>query len=234
MKHISKGRQPARLAKFKRDNADEPLNSTYDDLTKDDRQPLAEKMLKEQGRLCAYTMQRIGKLEDTFADCHIEHIRPRHSRPDLQLDYGNMVLCAPGRDQQDCGWGARFKDNTEVDESNFVSPLRADCETRLVYRANGEAHPANPSDEAASATINILNLNHRELLAARSRALSDSGLSGLANKPLGAKETRRLSKDICLPDVNGDFVPFCVAIRQVAVALAEKIERRAARLRKLP
>ena len=234
MRHIRKGKKPAELARFERENAETALKGTYKALNDEVRQALAKKMLKEQGRLCAYTMQRIGRSKDRFADCHIEHIHSQESRPELRLDYANMVLCAPGRDTKVCKWGARAKDNTQVNEGNFISPLRADCESRLIYRADGTVRPARETDEAAAATIKVLNLNDGELRAERARTMRALGLSRDANRPIGGKEARRLSEKICLPNAKGDFEPFCVAVRQVAGTLAERVEQRAARLRKLP
>jgi uncharacterized protein (TIGR02646 family) len=91
-------------------------------------------------------MRRIGNLSDFADDCHFEHIFSRARRPDLQLDYNNLVLCAPGRYKTNCEWGARHKDDAVVDDGNFLSPLRADCETRLIYRLDGSVNAASDDD----------------------------------------------------------------------------------------
>jgi len=232
VKFIRKGRKPPTLAKFERDNASTSHMLEYDALPRIVKRELSNRMLKEQGRLCAYTMRRIGaNVVAEAPDFHIEHILSRSRRPELQLDYLNMILCAPGVDQPVCAWGARLKGNTEVGDSNFVSPLRADCEARFLYRLDGHLRATDDRDEAANSTIKILNLNHRELVEQRLAALRASGLGPGAIRPVGARAAARLSKEICLRSAEGDFAPFCVAIQQAAARLATKAAQRAARLR---
>jgi uncharacterized protein (TIGR02646 family) len=231
VKFIAKGRKPAALAQFERANAATPHLLTYAALSGEVKRALVDRLLAEQGRLCAYTMQRIGGSGPT--DYHVEHFRPQSSNPALQIDYFNLLLCAPGADKPDCEWGAVCKKNIEPDDDNFVSPLRANCETRLTYLPDGNVCATDNSDLAASSTIRTLNLNHRELVAERSRVLRAFGLSRepRKRKPLSAREAERLSRQICLPSRNGDFEPFCVAIQQVANWITRKAEQRSARLR---
>lgn len=229
MKHIRKGRKPAALAKFERDNVATPQVVAYVALPSDVRRALTKRMLKEQGRLCAYTMRRIGEIG--ASDFHVEHIRPQRRQPELQLDYANIVLCSPGEDKSRCDWGATYKKDALVDDSNFLSPLRADCETRLIYRLDGTVREASENDPAAKSTIGLLNLNHRELVAERVAALRAFGLGEGAARPLSGKAAERLSQHICQSNAEGDFEPFCVAIRQAAERLAAKALKRSARLR---
>jgi len=232
VRHIRKGRTPSALDKFRRENARTPHVFAYDNLPGDVRRALTRKMLKEQGRLCAYTMRRIGDFQSAAqADFHVEHIRSQKEHPELRLDYLNIVLCSPGADRSRCEWGAKYKDDALVDERNFLSPLRADCETRLAFRADGRVFAADATDHAAKATVDVLNLNHHELIADRAGAMRALGLGRSVRKRLGPREADRLSRRICLPNSNGDFEPFCVAIRQVAEVVARKSANRAARLR---
>ena len=231
MKYIRKGRKPAKLAKFERENAGTPQVAMYDGLTSDVRRALAVAMLKDQGHLCAYTMRRIGQSEDFAADCHIEHMFSREARPDLQLDYRNMILCAPGRDKPRCEWGARRKDNAVVNEGNFVFPLRADCETRLRYRLDGSVCAASDDDAAAKSTVALLNLNHRELVSERIAALGAFGLGETAAKPLRGRAVEALGRTIAQRHADGRLAPFCIAIQQAAFSEADKAVRRAARMR---
>ena len=232
MKHIRKGRTPAALVKFKRDNAQTPHVLAYANLPGDAKRALVKKMLREQGRLCAYTMRRIGGNGDGQpADFHVEHIRSQKEHPELRLDYFNIVLCSPGADKPRCEWGAKFKDDASVNELNFLSPLRADCETRLAFRPDGRVLAADATDEPAKATIGILNLNHYELVTERARAMRALGLGRDVRRRLGPTEAGRLYKTLGLANGDGDFEPFCTALRQVAGVIARKSAQRAARLR---
>jgi uncharacterized protein (TIGR02646 family) len=230
VKFIRKGRKPAALSKFERENVTTPQTFKFDALPTRVKCVLCERMLAEQGRLCAYTMRRIGEEGAVASDFHLEHIRSQSGNPELQLDYANLVLCAP-RGDRPCEWGAINKKNVEVNVSNFVSPLRQDCEERLLYRSNGLVNEYAESDEAARSTINLLNLNHRELVLQRTAALREFGLAEGARKPLSAKALERLSRQICEPSGSGDFAPFCIAVRHVATHLANKAVQRALRLR---
>ena len=227
MKYIKKGGKPAILAKFERENAKTPEVATFDGLTSEAKEGLRKALLREQGFLCAYTMRRIG-LFPNANDFHIEHIRPQSRYPELQIDYDNMVLCAP---DGHCDWGARHKDQTDVAESNFVSPLRADCETRFAFRRDGSVRPASDKDGAAQSTLDLLNLNHRELVAQRAEALRRFGLGPLSPKPLGARKALLLSQRICEPGPAGAFEAFCVAIQQAAQKVGRQAEERSFRLR---
>jgi len=227
VKFIRKGRKPAALARFERKNAATPQAATYAGLAPETRRALVKKMLEEQGRLCAYTMRCIGVSTDA-RDYHIEHIRPRSRCPELQIEYKNMLLCAPGGG---CDWGARCKDEADVDEANFVSPLNETCETRFEYRRDGFVRASEENDAAAASTLNLLNLNHKELVAERGEAMRRFGLGPNAQKALSAQKAERLGARICERNLDGSFEPFCIAIRQAAERIARRARERSARLR---
>lgn len=229
MKHIRKGKTPAALERFVRDNAATPQLLAYRNLSADVRLALMARMLKEQGYLCAYTMRRVGGSD--LADYHIEHLKPQALHPESQLDYNNMLLCAPGVEKPDCGWGARCKGDFDPVDANFVSPLRSDCESRLRYGVGGEVSAADPLDAAARTTVEVLKLNHRELVAERLRALHAFGVSRNARRPIGAREAEQLSRNIRIANAAGEFEPFCIAISQVSRWLATKAALRSARTR---
>jgi uncharacterized protein (TIGR02646 family) len=240
VKRVRKGRKPRALSKFERENAATPQLLVYGEFRGPPKRAVEDQMLREQGRLCAYTMRRIGEVDAAGrADFHIEHIQSQKRHPALQLKYSNLVLCAPGDKHGHCEWGAKRKDETEVGDLNFVSPLRADCESRLSYRWDGSVEAANGRDAAAIFTIELLNLNHRELVALRLAALNSFGLgenttrsaSPTPAKLLSAKAAESLSKRVCDRNANGDFAAFCVTVQQLAGRFARKAHDRAARVR---
>jgi uncharacterized protein (TIGR02646 family) len=225
VKYIEKSREPKALRDWKKKNRGGPNEHSYDAL--DCKDAIRTMLRKEQGGLCAYTMAAI----DERVGSHVEHVQPRKHFPNRATDYRNMVLCVP--ENGPCEWGAVAKGNTRVDESNFVSPLNANCEVRLRYRLSGEVAPVMKSDEAAKNTIEILNLNHRVLVRARQDALRAQGILARSNG-LSATQARRLSRSVLTRDSLGLFPPYCIAISQAANLLAYRAESRAHRLTAKP
>ncbi len=232
MRFIKKGSEPAALRKFKAENKRTPEVLTYSALRADIRSDLYACMLAEQGKLCAYTMAPIGRgPADARRDFHIEHIQPRSRYPERQLDYDNLVLCAPGSENAGVEFGARRKSDADASDANFVSPLNASCETRLKFGVNGAVAPSDAGDQAASRTIDLLALNHPSLLDARRQALKAQGLGPSARKPISAAEAGRLAAAIMTADLRGEIAPYCVAVRQVAERFARQSKAHAARVK---
>lgn len=235
MRFIRKGLEPAALRKFKDQNKTTPETLAYSALPTDVRSALYACMLAEQGKLCAYTMWPIGRdSEAARRDFHIEHIRPRSKHPEGELDYENLLLCAPGPGHAEPGFGARHKGNADVSDADFISPLTASCERRLRFGSNGDARAADSEDNAAARTIELLALDHPNLIAARLQALSAHGLSAQPRRPISAARAMRLVEQITEPDAKGQIAPFCVAVRQVAERFARQSKARSARLKDAP
>jgi uncharacterized protein (TIGR02646 family) len=186
-------------------------------------------MLAEQGNLCAYTMQRVQSVDD----CHIEHIVPRSQLPeshDRDIDYTNMLACFPGSLACSPGinpppdwnprepYGAQHKGGTSIDESNFVSPLRDDVESRFHYTADGRVS-FDAGDTPAMRSIEILNLNHDKLRELRRAAIDER----IFEAPLSTADAEELAVSIATPDSAGMLSPFCVAISQVSMWYANTV-----------
>jgi uncharacterized protein (TIGR02646 family) len=231
VRFIEKGAEPARLRDFKRENRDTPELLYYSNLTRAVRDELHARMLSEQGRLCAYTMLRIGvrSMVGGRPDFHVEHIQPQ-AHVDRGLDYDNMVLCA----SKPVDFGAYRKGDANVDDRNFISPLSSACERRLRYRQDGEVRPAREGDGAARHTIDLLNLNHAVLAEERAEAIRAQGLRNNSPRPISAKKSERLARDITAPNGEGNLAPFCAAIKQVAERFAQQRQKRAARASRSP
>ena len=216
MRRIVKGEDPEELRLWKENEV--PENLTYANMPKTE---VKRQMLAEQGYLCAYTMQQIP----TPDDCHIEHIVPQSQPgqdPLLMISYGNLLACAPsnrsGRGR--CPFGAEQKDKPPVSDDNFVSPLREDVEERFRYAVDGSVgHPEH--DRAAASTINILKLNHEQLIDLRKAAIEERVLD--VEKRLSAREAQELSRSIMISDAAGRLAEFCLAISHVAAWYATRI-----------
>jgi len=228
VRFIEKGREPSALRKFKRRNRETPELLRYESIDRDTKDELRKTLLDEQGYLCAYTMRPIARTESP--DFHVEHIRPQSENIANELDYSNLVLCFGRQGLAETEWGAFRKGGATVDERNFVSPLKRDCETRLTYGANGDIRATSSSDEAALGAIALLALNHRALRDARIAALRSRGLGPGASRPLTAAGAEREAERALERDNGGRLPAFCIAIKQVAERFARESRKRSARL----
>ncbi len=210
-----------------------PQNLSYANLPRDVKDEIEAGLLKEQGYLCAYTMQRL-----TEGECHIEHVRPQNVAPELDLDYGNMAACFPqdGGDTSP-GYGAPVKAGTDVELNvNFVSPHSHGCEQRFQYDSKGGI-TSTVGNRAAEETIRILRLDHGTLSELRQRAIEAHGVTlrrgsmRSARCRKSAAQARRLAGSVLLPSKDGRSEPFCVALAQAANAYAAKEDARAKRMR---
>jgi uncharacterized protein (TIGR02646 family) len=175
-------------------------------------------LLQEQGYLCAYTMLRISDP----AKGHIEHIVPQShkAKPELQIAYRNMLYCYPGQSVSQPDFGARKKDGAVMESNDFVSPLDSTCESRFVYKNDGTIAPANEGDSAAVKTIEILNLQSRELTQARMVAIL--ALPIFKRSSVAARHARKAALEILQRDSDGCFRVFAVALCQALTRYAEK------------
>lgn len=154
MKKIIKDQAPAFWTKFIRRHP----TIRYDDLnaTKEGRQLKADirlHMIQNQQFLCAYCC-KIIKADNS----HNEHIKPRSLYPNLSMEYNNLL--ASCSTSNTCGMKKLSQYN-----SNFISPLREDCESHFQFEPNGRIIGIT---ERGKYTVTLLNLNSFSLVDARS------------------------------------------------------------------
>src|SRR4051812_20262977 len=101
---------------------------------------LREALLIEQGYICAYCMRRIPIKDKGVKEASkIEHILSRENRPDLQLDYTNMVICCPGFIN-----GEDHCDKSKGSRSVTFLPHRPFLQLSISYHSkNGEIKSSN-------------------------------------------------------------------------------------------
>ena len=231
MRFIRKGNEPKTLRDWKSANRGLPNALDFNAIPIAVKTVLRNKMRRDQGFLCAYTMAPI----DGPQGSHIEHIQPQWNRQDRATDYQNMVLCIP--ENGPCDFGAIAKGDEDVDEANFVSPLNESCQRRLRYRFSGRVAPSEEDDAPAARTIALLALNHPILVNARRDAIRAQGIltsRGPQGRPLrgaiSAAKALRLCDEALATDASGRLPPYCVAISQAAATYARQRELRARRL----
>jgi len=210
MKYIRKRPQPQELIAWTRakdqDQDSQPTTWNYDDMPREVRQAVKERLIQEQGGICCYTGRTV-----TPETSHIEHLKPQARCVGHEdTDYSNMLAAYPAaNDPRQSPYGAHAKKDW-YDDHLFVHPLRRDCEARLRYGINGKVSPTTLSDEAAVKTIKHLCLAHRELEQMRSDAI----YVALIEQKLTKAQARQLMDAMDRRDDAGNFRQFCFAIKQ--------------------
>jgi uncharacterized protein (TIGR02646 family) len=212
MRRIVKTNAPPELAKWAADNRE--LNHQYADLAGTEvHRKLKEKLLSEQGRLCAYTGRGINT-----DSSHVEHLKPQTACAEWEdVEYRNVVACFPA-DGGDVthGYGAPLKGGWWVAQE-FISPLADDCERRFVFSWSGHVHP-NPEDHpAARMTIAKLGLDNDGLKDLRHAHIR--GFFGLGartrGRALSVAQAETALRQIDEVDGNGRLVEFCFVLKQL-------------------
>lgn len=209
MKYIKKFNEPASLKQFRA-----IPGASYDDYR--DKDELRQLLMKEQGFICCYCMQRI-KLETT----HIEHWKPRSLYPEFQLDYKNLLAVCDGNEGkpkhlQHCD---KKKGNKEI----TINPTDPNCEIQTKFLSNGEVYS---EDETINQEFNtVLNLNIQTLVINRKnvldfaiRKLTTENREGTWSKTVLKKELRKWES----LGTDGKYEPYC---RIVIFFLKKKLSK---------
>lgn len=223
MKYINKGGEPLELHQW---HDSQPvvdgkrINCKYRHMPTDVKKIVKEKLLNEQGYLCCYT----GRVIDE-ASSHIEHIRPQTlcigEFDEEDIAYANLLAAFPGGSLR-APYGAHAKDGW-YDSTNFVSPLQPNCETKFRFTQFGQISAVNTGDNAATETIQHLDLNHAELTDLRRQAIQRT----LIDLKPSVKQLERIQRHYCERLANDRFNSFCFVIQQVAQIILAKSKRQA-------
>ncbi len=209
MRKIVKTHAPAVYRHWVRHNAAGPGYS-YAAMPGPVKQCLKDRLLEEQGFLCAYT-----GLEIHDATSHVEHLKPQsRCRQGEDVDYRNLVACFP-KDGGDTsyGYGAPVK-GSWWDAALFVSPLSMECEQRFTFAWSGHVRAFPDGYQVATETIDRLGLDRQALCKLRRQAIySFFGFSS-ANS-ITKTDARRLLQEIEKPNAEGHLRPFCFVLKQM-------------------
>lgn len=212
MKRIAKTHAPQEIREWR--DANRETNHTYGDLSGTPaHRALKNKLLDEQGWLCAYTGRSIDN-----GSSHVEHIKPQCQCAEWEdVEYRNVVACFPadGGDVSH-GYGAPVKANW-WDDRLFVSPLSADCERRFRFVWSGRVHPNPEDDQPAITTIDALKLDAvslRKLRKARIDGFFGFGPRSGA-RPLSIAEAKLALARIDNRDGDGRLQEFVFVLKQL-------------------
>lgn len=108
MIEIKKGKEPNKLLRYRQQDG-----ASYEQMDKDVKDELLDKLLKEQGHICAYCMKKIPESRELpigVAPVTIEHWLPRHPENSedkgQDLNYRNMFAVCSGN--RGCGCRERM------------------------------------------------------------------------------------------------------------------------------
>lgn len=126
---------------------------------------LKEALLEEQGFLCAYCMRLIQPEQDKSG---VEHILPRASYPEHQLDYPNLVAVCSGTygEKAHCDKTEAYSLNGQHYKGKIdgkitltkLYPTNVDVERFITYDSNGSIKPIQ-NDRFIEEDLLKLNLN---------------------------------------------------------------------------
>jgi uncharacterized protein (TIGR02646 family) len=225
MRQIRKQAPPAELTQWIAANQG-GLNCNYSAVDGELGRVIREKLVFEQGGLCAYTGRKI----DAEA-CHIEHLKPQAYCQNLEdVTYRNLVAAVPQPNTPRLPYGAHLKDNwpSDAEADQFVSPLRDGCSARFSFNFKGEIEPKNPNDDAAAVTITRLGLNHSILVGFRREAIRRTvQVPGKNLGMLDAKSARRRLQGLQQRELGA------LDLEQFSFALISALEKHIERIQKI-
>lgn len=168
MKWIDKGPEPAALQQYRLSTPD----ATYEGFS--DKQAIREALVKEQGGLCAYCMQRIRAELPSKRATDIEHYRSQDQFLELQLAYNNMLGVCKGGSAQKGGLLHCDKSKDQQQHKSLlplvVDPLDAATLEQICYRKDGTIY-AKDNQRLEIELNQLLNLNEAYLKAYRKDAI---------------------------------------------------------------
>jgi uncharacterized protein (TIGR02646 family) len=209
MKYIKKGKEPSSLKKFRA-----TPGASYDDYN--DKETLRRVLIKEQGFICCYCMQRIKP--ETM---HIEHWAPQSLYPEHQLDYKNLLAVCGGNEGKPLH--LQHCDKRKGDKEITINPTRPNCETFVKFSSNGEVYSENEAINRELSTVLNLNIqtlviNRKNILDFAIRKLISENQGGIWSKAVLEKERRKWET----LGADGKYEPYC---RIVIFYLEKKLAR---------
>jgi uncharacterized protein (TIGR02646 family) len=166
-----------------------------------DRAALRDALVRDQGGLCAYCQQRITIDDDPatgLTRMKIEHWAARSVSGGRPFVWSHLLGVCIGRSRNVEGAGERFEMHCDTSRGNrrlFLHPVEQqgpDPREHLRYTANGRVE-AVALDRRVQDDIQILNLNARRLVRARSAAF-DVAWQQLRRVEFAVGELRRLEQ----------------------------------------
>lgn len=172
MRGSEKGAEPEALRSWKEGQRKAGIEPRYMDLHGVPQQETKEVLFAEQTGQCVYCGRGID-LEERNSRHHIEQFRPQSRYPDKELAHENLFLsCGPQMPQGGPRLTCGNQKYNWFDEDCHVEPApEAACQRRFSFSSDGRVQ--GDGSDAATGMIEVLNLNHGELVAERSLLIEE-------------------------------------------------------------
>ena len=169
MRGSAKGREPEELLAWKETQRAGGIEPEYRSLPQFERRATVNGLFAEQTGQCVYCGRRISL--DRLREFHIEHFRPRSGYPEQELDYANLFLsCGP--EHEHGPWPTCGSHKADWFEENcHITPAPESCAERFRFRSSGRI--AGDDTPEAAKMIQVLNLNHPELVTERQGVIEE-------------------------------------------------------------
>lgn len=236
MKKIKKGPVPTSLIQWKAQNAVVPQNLFYGK-GQFPHGDILEKLLNDQGHICAYTLKRID-----INSAHIEHLKPQtlcknedevreiagHPRHREDVAWSNLVACFPEPNHSAPPTYGAVKKDSWWHPVDFISPLKNSCEGRFDFDPEGDIAPRMPADISAVTTIENIGLDDGKLCELRKTSYMSAGIHRRSLKPIMSltQVEHLIAKWSARNAQTGAFPEFCVPLVQVAKQYAQSLRDR--------
>lgn len=147
---IYKGKEPAALTEYRAGKWNpvekQSIQPTYDDMPTEIKDRIREKLLNEQGFLCAYCMRRMSSIDEV----KIEHWKPEADLDeDGKLEYGNMLGVCYGRAKSMEGYVGRKYETCDQHRGSIpltVDPRSPESVSKIEYSSkNGRITSKDPA-----------------------------------------------------------------------------------------
>jgi len=204
LKQILKTKEPISLTNYRASISKEDLNNLekFDTSPSNVKDELRERLLKEQGFICCYCMDRVSS-----RNSKIEHFKPRSLFCGEQLDYTNLfVACLGG---EGCSPKKQSCDTRKGNELLKYINLLSDIEKSIEYKKDGSIFSNNQYIE--NELIQILNLNHQLLKNNRQEALNQL-LTDLKKRGWDISTLRLTLEKYKHKNSKGKYRPYCEMI----------------------
>jgi len=222
-----KQRYLSKCLNARRNNPPETTIAAKKAWRRSNKKDIRKACFKQQQGLCAYTELSLGENE---LGCHLEHIAPRSSHPELTFVPHNIILSIlgdvqSGALQQHEKFGGHHK-SEEYSDDWFISPFNVHCGEFFKYQVTGEVEASKALEtneqEKANKTIQALNLNAEYLVERRKICL------GVIAGEIEALGVENAALDLklgspCAPE--GDQQVF-VELMELAKATLEPMDRK--------